>query len=76
MSFPNVRIFPKCGKEKARLELNNIQLYVNVNTWKKWNGKALILLDSEFAKVATLLLKRCKKVAKAREDVLPGCLLF
>ncbi len=75
-TIPNVRIFHKCGKEKGRLEWNNFLLYVNVNVWKKWNGKALILLDSEFAKVATLLLKSCKKVAKAREDILPGCLLF
>ena len=75
-TIPNVRIFYKRGKEKGRLEWNNIQLYGNVNIWKEWNGKALLLLDFELAKVASLLLKSCKKVAKAREDVLPGCLLF
>ena len=75
-TIPNVRKNPKYGKEKGRLEWNNFLLYVNVNTWKKWNGKALLLLDSEFIEFVILLLKSCKKVAKAREDVLPGCLLF
>ena len=56
---PNVRKNPKCGKEKARLELNNFLLYVNVNKWNVWNEKTLLLLDSEFAKVATLLPKSC-----------------
>ena len=75
-TIPNVRKNPKCGKEKGHLEWNNFLLYVNVSKWNVWNKKALLLLDSEFAKVATLLLKSCKIVAKAREDVLPGCLLF
>lgn len=73
---PNVRIFPKCGKEKGCLEPNKFQLYVNVNKWNVWNEKALLLLDSEFIEFVILLLKSCKEVAKAREDILPGCLLF
>ena len=58
-TIPNVRKNPKYGKEKGRLEWNNIQLYVNVNKWNVWNEKTLLLLDSEFAKVATLLPKSC-----------------
>ena len=75
-TIPNVRKNPKYGKGKGRLEWNNFLLYVNVNKWNVWNEKALLLLDSELAKVATLLLNSCKKVANAREDILPGCLLF
>lgn len=58
-TIPNVRKNPKYGKEKGRLEWNNFLLYVNVNKWNVWNEKTLLLLDSEFAKVATLLPKSC-----------------
>ncbi len=71
-AIPNVRIFPKCGKEKGCLEPNKFLLYVNVNAWNEWNGKALLLLDSNFAKVASLLLKSCEKVANSPGRHPPG----
>ena len=72
MTNPNVRKNPKCSKEKGCLELNKFQLYVNVIKWNVWNEKDLLLLDFEFAKVATLLLKSCEKVANSPGRHPPG----